>query len=158
MRKKFIIWLFTHSQKLYTRFKNKEPWNITSRELVAYPKNSFGNELGAFLNKNGFELIPKVERHDAYHVLTGYGTQVEDEIALQYLCLGNGKMSFYLIGVILIGTLLLPEYANYYLKSHKLGVNSNTFHHFNYKNLLNHSLQELREIVFNKEQLSVINS
>ena len=156
MRKKLITWLFNHSQKIYIKFKNKQPWNISTKVLLTYPKASFGYELGSFLRKNGFELLPKVERHDAYHLLTGYGTKVEDEIALQYVCFGNGKISPYLIGVILIGTCILPEYIGYYIKSYKLGKDSNTFHHFNYKNLLQHPLQDLREIIFNPQQLSTI--
>lgn len=157
MRKKLIIWLFEHSQRVYTKFKNKKSWNISRQQLLEFPEDSFGNELGMFLQKHGFELLPKVERHDAYHLLTGYYTKVEDEIALQYVCFGNGKRSPYLFGVILIGTILLPEYSSYYIKSYKLGKNCNQFYHFDYKNLFNYSLQELREIIFNKEQLAIIN-
>ena len=157
MQKKIIFWLFEHSQRVYTKFKNKKSWNLSRQQLLEFPEDSFGNELGLFLQKHGFELLPKVERHDAYHLLIGYDTKVADEIALQYVCFGNGKRSPYLLGVMLIGTLLLPEYSNYYLKSYKLGKNFNQFYHFEYKNLLSHSLQELREIIFNKEQLSIIN-
>ena len=153
MRKKLIHWLFNHSQKIYTRFKKKKAWGITGKDLMKYPNDTFGFHLGNFLQKNDFELLPKVERHDAYHLLTGYGTKVEDEIALQYLCFGNGKRSPYLIGVIIIGTFILPDYIKYYLKSYQLGKNCNQFYHFNYKNLLNYSLSELREIIFNKQQI-----
>lgn len=153
MRKKLIHWLFKHSQRIYTRFKKKKAWGITNKDLLKYPKDTFGFHLGNFLQKNGFELLPKVERHDAYHLLTGYGTKVEDEIALQYLCFGNGKRSPYLIGVIIVGTFILPDYIKYYIKSYQLGKNCNQFYHFNYKNLLNYSLLELRETIFNKQQI-----
>ena len=153
MRKKLIHWLFEHSQRMYTRFKKKKAWGITNKDLLEYPNGTFGFHLGSFLQKNGFELLPKVERHDAYHLLTGYGTKVEDEIALQYLCFGNGKRRPYLIGVIIVGTFILPDYINYYLKSYQLGQNCNQFYHFNYKNLLNYSLSELRETIFNKQQI-----
>lgn len=153
MRKKLIVWLFEKSQKIYTKFKKKKPWNISRDELLTYPKNTFGYHLGSFLTKNGFELLPKVERHDAYHVLTNYSTQVQDEIALQYLCFGNGKRSPNLFGVVIVGTLLLPDYLTYYIESYKLGKNCNTFHHFNYKNLLNDDFEELRSIIFTKHQI-----
>lgn len=156
MREKTLIWLFSHTQKKYLKLKNKKSWNISRKELLEFPKKTLGNELGLFLKKNDFELLPKAERHDAYHVLTGYDTKVKDEIALQYLCLGNGKISPYLMGVILIGTLLLPEYLNYYIQSYKLGKTSNQFHLFDYKDLLNIPLQKLREVIFNKEQLIII--
>ncbi|WP_405562735.1 Coq4 family protein [Polaribacter sp. Asnod6-C07] len=153
MRKKFIYWLFECSQRIYIKYKNKKPWDISSEELLTYSEESFGYHLGKLLIENNFELLPKVERHDCYHLITGYGTTVEDEIALQYVCFGNGKRSPYLIGVLLAGTLILPEYYKYYIKSHKLGKNCNQFYHFNYKNLLNFSFQEIREAIFNKQQI-----
>ena len=153
MRKKFIYWLFEHSQRIYIKFKNKKPWKVTSAQLLEYNKNTFGYELGKLLKENNFELLPKVERHDCYHLLTGYGTNVEDEIALQYLCFGNGKRSIYLFGVLIVGTLLLPDYLPYYLKSYKLGKNCNQFYHFKYENLLHFTLTEIREAIFNKQQI-----
>jgi len=156
MRKQFILWSFTQSQKIYMKFRSKKSWNISTEELLDFPEASFGNELGNFLQVNDFELIPKGERHDAFHVLTGYGTEVEDEIAMQFLCFGNGKRGFYLYSSLLAGILILPEYLSYYIKSYRLGKNCNTFYHFNYKNLLNYSLQELREVIFNKEELSLV--
>lgn len=148
-RKQLIIWLFEVSKTLYTYvFKNHKPWGIYKAELLTYPDTSFGKHLGLFLEKNNFELIPKVERHDAYHVLTGYGTKVEDEIALQYLSLGNGKHSPYLYGAIILGTILLPDYIKYYLKSYRIGKNANTFYNLNFKNMLHLSISDIRGAIF----------
>ena len=153
MREKFIYWLFRNTQRIYVKFKNQKAWEITSKELMNYPKDSLGFVLGNFLTKNSFELMPKIENHDVFHVLTGYGTKVQDEIALQYLCFGNGKNSLYSFGSLLVGILLFPDYLNYYIKSYRLGKNCNQFYHFNYKKLLNYSLSEIREIIFNKQQI-----
>ncbi len=153
MRRKFIYWLFEHSQRIYIKFKIKTPWGLTSQDLIEYPKESFGFHLGIILHKNNFKLLAKVERHDCYLLLTNYGTKVEDEIALQYVCFGNGKKSLYLISVLLIGTITLPEYYKYYIKSYQLGRHCNKFHHFSYKNLLHFSFQEIRENIFNQQQI-----
>ncbi|MDT0556737.1 hypothetical protein [Patiriisocius hiemis] len=152
-RKKIINWLFEKSQVFYTKNfkKNKTPWNLTVKQLCGYPKTTFGYKLGLFLKQNGFELLPKVERHDAYHVLTGFGTKVEDEIALQYLCYGNGKRSKYLFGVLFLGTVLLPEYFQYYKKAYTLGKQSNTFHHFDFKLLLLLHYQNFKDTIFSKK-------
>jgi len=148
-RKLLIIRLFEVSKTIYTyAFKNHKPWGIYKTELLTYPDDSFGKHLGLFLEKNNFELIPKVERHDAYHVLTGYGTKVEDEIALQYLSLGNGKHSPYLYGAIIIGTILLPDYIKYYLKSYRIGKSANTFYNLNFKNMLHISISNIRGAIF----------
>ena len=153
-RKKLIAWLFKKSQKIYVDlFINRKPWGIKKGDLLNYPEDSFGKHLGIFLNENNFELIPKGERHDAYHTLTGYKTKVEDEIALQYLCIGNGKRSLYAIGAAVFGGIVLPEYFNYYYKSFCLGKTANAFYHFNYKNLLLVSMNDLRSAIFLKHQI-----
>ena len=144
-RKKIIIFLFEKSQTVYTNlFKNHDSWDVSKKDLLSYPPTSFGKHLGLFLDKNDFELIPKVERHDAYHTLTGYGTNVEDEIALQCLCFGNGKRSLYLYGAIILGTCILPDYLSYYYKSFQKGRNANAFHPYDYSKLLHIPIEDLR--------------
>ncbi|PKG51107.1 MULTISPECIES: hypothetical protein [Olleya] len=148
-RKQLIAWLFKVTQHIYTTyFKTNTPWNIKKEQLLEYSPSTFGYHLGLFLDSNGFELIPKVERHDAYHVITGYNSNEEDEIALQYLCYGNGKRSIYLFGVITIGTIILPEYWKYYLKSYRIGKSANMFYNLDYKGLLNISISTLRGSIF----------
>ena len=156
-RKRLIEWLFEKSQKVYTNmFKNHEAWGIYKDELITYPNDSLGKHLGLFLHKNGFELISKVERHDAYHTITGYGTNVEDEIALQCLCFGNGKRSPYLYGAILLGIAILPDYYKYYYKSYCIGKNANSFHHYDYRKLLKVNIHEFRDIIFSKTQINLL--
>ncbi|WP_406968903.1 Coq4 family protein [Flavisericum labens] len=137
-------------------FKNHNSWNITKEDLLKFPKPTFGRHLGAFLHENNFELIPKVERHDCYHVLCGYSTNVEDEIALQCLCFGNGKRSIYLYGAIVLGIIILPDYIRYYHKSYCIGKNANSFHHYNYKKLLEVSIDQFRTIIFSRKQVAHI--
>ncbi|WP_235906149.1 ubiquinone biosynthesis protein COQ4 [Patiriisocius marinistellae] len=115
--------------------------------------DTFGYHLGSFLKERNFHLIPKVERHDAYHVLTGYGTNVEDEIALQYCCFGNGKRTPYLYGVLLLGTLILPDYLRYYLSSYRFGKQINSFHHYDYKAVLSLNFKNFRSIIISERTL-----
>ncbi|WP_353778024.1 hypothetical protein [Winogradskyella sp. 3972H.M.0a.05] len=153
-RKKLIEWLFEHSQQLYTKmFKKHEPWGVYRKELLRYPKHTFGRHLGEFLEKNNFELIAKVERHDAYHTLTGIGTSVEDEIALQCLCYGNGKRSPYLYGAIILGIIILPDYLKFYSEAYRIGKHANAFHHYDYKKLLHVDFELFRSSIFNTSQI-----
>jgi len=151
IRKHLITWGFEKSEAIYRRCKKKEPWGITTSQLLQMSKHTFGYHLGTFLSTNGFELIPKVERHDAYHVLTGFGTKVEEEIALQYTCFANGKRTPYLLGVLLFGTLLLPEYFSLYVKAYHYGKNANSFHHFDFKEVLPLSFNTFRDAIFTEE-------
>lgn len=137
-------------------FKHHKAWGINTEELLTYPETSFGRHLGEFLDQNNFELIAKVERHDAYHTLTGYGTKVEDEIALQCLCFGNGKRSIYLYGAMILGIIILPDYYKYYYRSYCIGKASNPFHHYDYKKLLHINIDDFREAIFTRSQLKTL--
>lgn len=139
-------------------FKNHDAWGISKTQLLDYPQYTFGWHLGDFLTSNNFELIPKVERHDCYHVLCGYSTKVQDEIALQCLCYGNGKRSPYLYGAIILGVAILPDYYKYYYKSYKIGKSANAFHQFDYKKLLRIPIDDLRTSIFSKYQIQNINN
>lgn len=157
-RKQLITWLFQKSEQLYRRFKKKQPWGFTNEDLLKMAANTYGYRLGSFLSSNGFQLIPKVERHDAYHVLTGFGTSQEDEIALQYLCFGNGKRTPYLFAVLLLGTLILPDYFGYYRKAYALGKKSHSFHHFDFKTVLPLDYELFRSTIFSEETIEALQS
>jgi len=155
-RKQVIIWLFEKSQKFYVKHfkKNKKAWRIHLQELLALPKETLGYRYARFIDDNGFDILTKLERHDAYHVVTGYKSEVQDEIALQYLCYGNGKRSIYLFGVIILGTFLLPDYFKYYQQSYKIGKNANPFFDLDFENLLETNLQDIQKVIFNKDYLT----
>ncbi len=155
-RKKLITRLFDWTMLLYCKFKKKAAWGITTAQLIQMPSHSLGYHLGQLLHQNGFELIPKVERHDAYHLVTGFGTTVEDEIALQYCCFGNGKRTPYLLGVLLLGTFLLPDYMTDYIKAYQLGRDANSFHHFDYKKLLTADFENFRNMIFIRHPNQVV--
>jgi len=156
-RKQLIEWLFEHSQHIYTKmFKHHKSWGISRHSLLKYPEDTFGKHLGEFLEQHNFELIAKVERHDAYHTLTGIGTKVEDEIALQCLCFGNGKRSLYLYGAMILGIIILPDYYKYYFRSYIIGKQSNPFHHLDYKQLLNVNINNFRAAIFTKSQRHIL--
>lgn len=152
-RKQFIEWLFEHSQNIYTSiFKHHKPWGIDRQALLTYPEATFGRHLGEFLDAHNFELIAKVERHDAYHTLTGFGVSVEDEIALQCLCYGNGKRSIYLYGAVILGIMILPDYFTYYYRSYRIGKSANPFHQYDYQNLLHMNIDDFRAAIFSKSE------
>ena len=147
-RKLVITWLFNWTMGVYCKFKKKEAWNISTEQLLEMDKTTFGHTLGKLLHDNNFQLIPKVERHDAHHLLTGFGTRIEDEIALQYCCFGNGKRTPYLLGVLLVGTLILPDYLPYYIKAYRYGKQADSFHHFDFKQILPLNFIDFQQTIF----------
>jgi len=148
-REKICVWLFEKSKTPYANyFKSNTAWDLNRTDLLSFPTYTLGHALGLFLSTNDYDLIPKLEKHDAYHVITDYGTSVREEVALQYFFLGNKKRSLYLYAVIIIGALLLPENITYYYQSYLHGKNSTPFHQWNIGALLYKPLTAIKDAVF----------
>ena len=149
IRIQILTFLFDTCLAFYSKHfkRNRKAWNITKNELTQYPKESLGYQLGVFLQNNKFDLMPKLENHDCFHIITNYPAQVKDEIALQYLCLGNGERSFSSLLVIITGTILLPEYFNYYVNSFRKGKQYKPFYHLEYQNLLHQNINSIKNLL-----------
>lgn len=154
MRLKFMIWLYGSSSRVYAAtFKfQKKAWGITKVGFTSYPADTLGRALGDFYALNGFDVMPKLENHDVFHVLTGTGTTIQDEIAMQYLLLGNGKISVYLLAMILIGTVLYPEYWRHFFQNFRKGSQYQPFYHMEFQHLLEQPLALLQSILMYKTQ------
>jgi ubiquinone biosynthesis protein Coq4 len=101
--------------------QNKRPWDTTLAELRTFPGGSLGRELAAFIDEEGFELLPLYESHDVYHLLLNYPTTVPGEGAMQACLLGNGKRSPAVFITVFFSFLLLPEYSRYFIRAWKHG-------------------------------------
>lgn len=145
-RERLCGWMFEKSKTPYAAiFKRKKvAWPFTSSELIHFPEGTLGKVLGIFLRKNKFELIPKLESHDVYHVLTDMDTTVKDEIGMQFLMIGNGKRSVYMYITIMLGLFLLPEYLSHYKASYKRGKSFHPIYNLNLPADLKESLHFLK--------------
>ena len=116
LRLKFLLFMYQVSQKHYRLIfkRKKRKWVFTEEQLLLFKDDSLGKTLGEFYKKHGFRMIPQMENHDVYHLISEYSTSMIDEIAMQYLLFGNGKRSAYLLGVLLLGTIVFPEYFSQY--------------------------------------------
>lgn len=155
-RVKFLLFLFNLSQDIYRRiFKwHKDPWGITEEQLLKFPDHSLGKALGLFYQQHNIKSMPKFENHDVCHILTGIGLKMHDEIALQYLLMGNGKVSLYLLGTIFLGTIVLPEHHAYYRAAFLKGRRMPSFHRLNFKHLLGGDLHQRMQIPSEPHQIS----
>jgi len=138
--------LFHTLLPMYAKYfkKSHNYWNLNKTQLLAHPKNSLGYHLGQFLKQEKHEILPKLENHDCFHIITNYSTQVKDEIALQYFCFGNGERNLSAILVILSGSILLPEHLPFYIKSFQKGKKYKPFYHLNFKPLLKTDLKIIK--------------
>lgn len=145
MRAIILEHLYEWSKKPYQKyFKKTDPWEVTVQQLLQYPESTLGFHLACFLLKHHFELQPKLESHDVFHVLTGTGTSVPEEISMQYYLLGNGKRSLYLFTVIALGSLLFPDELRRFVKAYKRGRRALSFHQLDFSKMLFQPIQRIQ--------------
>jgi len=96
-------------------------------------------------------MIPKMENHDVHHLLTGCGTNFEDEIAMQFLLLGNGKLNAHLLAAVVLGSIILPEYHKMYRNAYQKGRSMRAFHHIDFESLLWQNFENIQDFFKQKE-------
>lgn len=128
----------------YQSLKKNDAWNMTIIDLQQFPENSLGRRMGSFLAMHNFDLQAKLESHDVFHVLTNTGITVPEEISMQFYLLGNGKRSAYLFTVILLGSLLYPDYLKFFYSRYKKGKSSLRFHQLDFYKLLNQPIEKIK--------------
>ncbi|MFP8896186.1 MULTISPECIES: Coq4 family protein [Chryseobacterium] len=155
IRVQFLLFVYDKTQKLYRKYfkKKKRQWQFNEKQLLEFQEDSLGRKLGEFYRKHGFSMIPKMENHDVHHLITGCGTSFEDEIAMQYLLLGNGKLNAHLLAAIVLGTIILPEYAKIYIKAYKKGQNMRAFHYWDFEELLWQNYEHVKDFIQQKETI-----
>ena len=145
LRYLFVERLYEWSKLPYRLlFKREAAWGISVKELISYPQETLGYHLGCFLLKHHFTPEPQLEDHDIYHVLTGSGILVPDEIAMQFYLYGNGKRSIYLFTVLAIGSVLFIDRWPAFKKAYQKGRAAHRFYDLDFLKLLKHSLLDLQ--------------
>ena len=153
-RDQLLTVLVEWTKTLYIRwFKQQQSvWQHNRNSLKKFPKGSLGHDLACFLESEGFELMPKVEEHDAMHVLMNYKTTVIDEARMQFFLLGNGKRSLYALATAAIACCLIPEGWRAFRKEFRLGRQCRKIVHWELEHLLAEPTLLLRQLVMNKDK------
>lgn len=152
-RVQFLLFVYGKTQNLYRKYfkKKKRQWQFTEKELLEFQEDSLGRKLGEFYKKYGLTMIPKMENHDVHHLITECGTNFEDEIAMQFLLLGNGKLNAHLLAAIILGSIFLPEYFKIYKKAYLKGQRMRTFHHIEFETLLYQNFNNVKNFLYQKD-------
>jgi ubiquinone biosynthesis protein Coq4 len=150
-REKAVLLLLEKTAPLhYILAWKRKAWDLCSDDLYKFPEGSLGNTLARFYKKQGFEPVPKAERHDVFHVLLGYSTAVPDEAAMQFFLLGNGKWSLFSLGTAIICAILFPVQWKTYRNAYKAGKSSVNISKWDFRELLHCDLKLLQKQIFNK--------
>jgi len=124
--------------------RSKAPWKVTQEELKDYPSGSLGRDIYEFLEKNKLTLIPRAEFHDVYHVLFDFTTSMEDETAIQFLGVGNGRYSLPWLASCALALLFYPERWEKFYRVYQKGRSSHVFHKRNWELYLLEQTADIR--------------
>ena len=128
--------------------KDKTPWKITMGTLAAMPAGTLGKDVANFLQANGLSIMPRAELHDVYHVLFGYSTLMKDETCIQFVPLGNGRISAPYVASTLVAAVFYPEYWPDFYAAFRRGRAAATFHNWDFEPLLQLPTEQVRRMIF----------
>lgn len=128
--------------------KDRKQWETTKQDLKNMPSGSLGNDVYLFINEHEFELIPKAEFHDVYHVLLGYGTSIKHESMIQCLLVGNGRSTLPSLACTMVSVMFFPEHWGSFKNAYLIGREANVFHNWSFEELLLQSTSSLRDQIF----------
>lgn len=149
VRERLVLFILEKLAPLHhTLCRKRKAWGLNSDQLIRFPKGTLGHTLGIFYKKQKFEPVPLAERHDVFHVLLGYSTQVKEEAAMQFFLLGNGKWSLFTVGTAIISASLFPLSMNYFMREYRRGKSATPIGNWNFKELLNTKTTDLIQLIF----------
>lgn len=149
VRAKAVLWLLEKSTPLHALFnKKRRAWNLKPDDFLKFRPGSLGYTLGTFYRREQFDPVAKAERHDVFHVLLGYSTDVVDEAAMQFFLWGNGKPSLFTVGTCFISALLFPNRIPYFLHHYRKGARSAPIGRWDFRELLSEDLDVLKNRIF----------
>ncbi|HIO93565.1 MAG TPA: hypothetical protein EYG68_12100 [Leucothrix mucor] len=153
---KRIGWRVMLMHKLYALslpvFQNlsgnsRAPWEVSTKQLLAYPINSLGRALGCFLQQHNYILIDKFESHDVFHILLGYKPVVIDEARMQYCLWGSGRRSLYACGICIVSGIMFPELWVDFKYHYQRGRGLYNFSDWDFEALLSADIHQLQKSI-----------
>lgn len=153
LRERLLIGLVEWTKPWYALWfkRGREAWPHTVQSLKRFPQRSLGRELGEFLEREGLDMMPKLEDHDVLHVLMRYKTTVVDEARMQFFLLGNHKKSVYALFTVCVAVLLIPEHLHSFWLEFRKGRRCARISRWDFRYLLREPTEMLRKQLYRQD-------
>ena len=112
------------------------------------PAGTIGKDLANFLVDKQLPLMSHYARHDLKHVVLGFDTTEEGELCLQAFMLGNGRISFPVLGTVIFGVFTSPEYWQKMYAAFQKGKQCICIHRWNWFGLVPQQTGVVRKKIF----------
>ena len=125
--------------------KEQTKTELSMDDLIDYPQDSLGFQLGNHLFNNSFEPDPIPEKEDIYRILITEKISDKEDIAMYYYLLGNGYITPQAIFIIITGALLYPLSIKYFYSKYRDGKNALRFHDLDYFKMLHLPISRIKD-------------
>ncbi len=144
-------------KKIYVQVlhPDREPWDISMQSLSEFADGTLGQRFYDFFQSNNIKIEPRYEKHDMFHVISGYGVGVGNELRIVFFMLGNGKYSVFNLGAAPVALLLYPDKWVEFIKHYKRGKQFAYLDDYDYESMLSNNFEELLHEIVIGEPLDV---
>jgi ubiquinone biosynthesis protein Coq4 len=148
-RERMLLWLLGNVVPFHAKvYRKRKVWGLRRQDLLQYAEGTLGKELGLFLERESLEPIARIERHDAFHILLGFTTSLEDEAAMQFFLIGNGKISPFTLATTIFTAVAMPDKWGYFYKEFKRGSEAKCIAKWDFSILLDEPFLDVKALIF----------
>jgi hypothetical protein len=148
-RERALLWLLGNVIPVHAKVYSRRPiWGMKREDMLHYPAGTLGHELGQFLTREHLQPVDRVERHDAFHILLDFSTSLEDEAAMQFFLVGNGKISPFTLATAAFTALVMPDKWGRFIREFRRGHAALSIANWDFLHLLNEPFAEVKAVIF----------
>ena len=148
-RERALLWLLGNVIPVHAKVYSRRPiWGMKREDMLQYPTGTLGHELGQFLTREHLQPVDRVERHDAFHILLDFSTSLEDEAAMQFFLVGNGKISPFTLATATFTALVMPDKWGRFIREFRRGYAALSVANWDFLHLLDEPFAEVKAVIF----------
>jgi len=149
-RERALLWLLGNVIPMHAKVYSRRPiWGMKREDMLhRYSAGTLGHELGLFLARERLQPVDRVERHDAFHILLDFSTSLEDEAAMQFFLVGNGKISPFTLATAAFTFLVMPDKWGRFIREFRRGRAALSIANWDFLLLLNEPFAEVKAVIF----------
>ncbi len=148
-RERMLLWLLGKVVPLHAQiYRRRKAWGLTREDLLQYPVSTLGHELGLFLKREALQPVDRIERHDAFHLLFDFNTSLDDEAAMQFFLIGNGKISPFTLSTALFTALVMPDKWKRFHQEYRRGQHARSIAKWNFFRILDEPFADVKAFIF----------
>ncbi|MBH8559042.1 hypothetical protein [Hymenobacter negativus] len=148
-RERALLWLLDNVVTVHAMVYRRRPvWGLLREDMLRYPTGTLGHELGRFLTQESLQPVDRIERHDAFHILLDFSTSLDDEAAMQFFLVANGKISPFTLATAAFTMLVMPDKWGLFIQAFRRGRRARSIANWDFLSLLDEPFADVKAAIF----------